>query len=145
MPLRQQWQGAQLASALSDVPKELQKQVRPVLRKAAEPILQDAKRRASWSRRIPKSLVIRTSFSGRKQGVRIVARKSVAPHARPFEGLQAGARSGFFRHPVFGQDRWANQETRPSIVPAVEAGRPDVLNGLAAAVRDSARRASSGI
>lgn len=145
MALRQMWDAAELTSALSDVPKEFQKQVRPVLRKAAEPIKRDAAQRASWSTRIPKSLAVRVAFSGRKQGVRIIARKKIAPHARTFEGLPGGSRSGYFRHPVFGSDRWVQQETRPFLVPAMAAGRADVLKGLAGAVRDSVRRASSGI
>ena len=133
-----------LVTAMQAVPRELRGRVRPALTRAARPILADAQARASWSSRVPRSLQLRVQLSGQTPGVRIVARRSIAPHARAYEGLQRGARFGYFRQPVFRtptRDLWVQQRTRPFLTPAVAGGRERVLTELGDALMSSAAAA----
>jgi hypothetical protein len=70
--------------------------------------------------------------------LRINAEK--AAHARPFEGLSRGGRN-VFRHRVFGTDTWVSQQTRPFLVPAVNAARAQAQEDIGFAVDDVARLA----
>ncbi len=129
-----------LAADIGDVPSDLQRLLRLQLVKAAQPIAADARSRASWSTRIPRSIGIRTSFTGARPGLYIRARASIAPHARPFENL---GDEGTFRHPVFGdRDRWVTQRARPFLFPAARAGAAGVEAAAGAAV-DAALRANN--
>jgi hypothetical protein len=130
-----------LIADLGKMPAALGRELRPALRKAAQPILTDAKRRASWSSRIPAAISIRSSLSQRNPGVRLVVDAGRAPHARPLEfGSQ---RNGtFVRHPVFGnRENWVQQRTRPFFFPAVYDGASEVADQSAAAVIAAARAA----
>lgn len=128
-----------LAQRLAKVPDELQKGLRPALRKGAEPIMAAAKANASWSSRIPGAIRLSTSFGQKNPGVTIRASARIAPHARPYEG--AGGRGGTFRHPVYGdRDAWVTQATRPFLFPAVRAGRQGVIGELEHAVDDALAR-----
>jgi hypothetical protein len=140
---------AELREALQRIPRQLQGRTRTALRTAAAPIVTDAKRRASWSSRIPGSISSRVRFAGNKAGVRITVSARRAEHARPYEGLMARARDGRragFSHPVFakGGNRrnwtWRFTQFRPFLAPAVEAGSPGVERSLLAAVDDVLRR-----
>lgn len=134
--------GVELVLALRALPAELRRQVRPALLEAAQPIVDDARRRASFSRTIPKSIVPRLGFGQHSASVRLVARRDVADRpVRAFEGLQRGARPGLFRHPVFGRDRYVDQPTRPFLGPALDAGRDEVLEALTGALTSSAAAA----
>jgi hypothetical protein len=127
-----------LIADLGKIPPELRRHLRPAMRKAARPILADAKRRASWSSRIPGAISIRTSMSQRNPGVRLVVDAAKAPHARPFEGT----RGGQFRHPVWGnREVWVSQRARPFFFPAVYAHRDDVAREANSAVLAAARSA----
>ncbi len=87
-------------------------------------------------------------YAGRNPGVRIVARKAIAPHARVYEGLSAG-RGGSFRHPVFQRrnlqtprrEVWVTQRTRAFLLPAVQAGRERIVTELGDALTSSAAAA----
>lgn len=128
---------AALAKDLDGIPKELRKQLRPALKAAAEPIVQDAKGRASWSTRIPRAISLSVRFSRRDPGVSIRVRRGAAPHGRAYEGITGNAT---FRHPVFGhRDRWVSQETRPYLAPAAEAGMDGALSAAVEAVDQTAR------
>lgn len=128
-----------LITILRAVPKELRKEVRRGLHKAGRIVRDDARRRASWSSRIPRSLGVRTAFSGKRTGVRVVADAKKAPHARPFEGI--GGNSSF-RHPVFGnREKWVEQRTRPFLAPAMEANKGKARDEIRAAVDAALRRA----
>jgi hypothetical protein len=123
-------------------PEELRKSLRPQMRAAGQTLLADARRRASWSTRIPKSLRLATSFTKRQAGVSIVASRRVAPHARPLEGIRGNAE---FRHPVFGdRDTWVTQSTRPYLVPAVDMHGRRVVEAVNRAVTDAANAAGYG-
>lgn len=122
---------------LEGIPKELRQQLRPALKAAAQPIVQDAKARASWSARIPRAITLSIRFARRDPGVSLVVRRAVAPHGRPLEGITGNAT---IRHPVHGhRDRWVAQETRPYLVPAVEAGADGALAATVTAVDQTAR------
>lgn len=129
---------------LGEIPKHLRRELRPALRRAAGPILQDARRRASWSTRIPGAIRITTSFSGRRPGVRLVVDSRKAPHARPYE--MGSKRSRNLRHPVFAdpdEDRedwtWVNEPRRPFFFPSVNDGKPGVVAESNAAVLAAVR------
>ncbi|NUP24012.1 MAG: HK97 gp10 family phage protein [Streptomyces sp.] len=127
----------QLSKSLKGFPKELRKQMRPALKSAAAPIVQDAKARAAWSRRIPRAITLSVRFAKRDPGVSIRVRAAVAPHGRPYEGIRGNAS---FRHPVFGhRDRWVSQQTRSYLMPAAQAGMDGVLAAAVTAVDQVAR------
>jgi hypothetical protein len=125
-----------LAKELDGIPKELRQKLRPALRAAAEPVVQDARSRASWSTRIPRAISMSVRFS-RDPGVLIRVRRSVAPHGRAYEGI-TGASD--FVHPVFGhRDREVAEGTRPYLEPAVRAAADNVLATAAGVVEQVAR------
>lgn len=129
-----------IAQRLARVPNELRKSMRPALRKAAQPIVAQAKANASWSTRIPGSIRLATSFSASNPGVIIRASARIAPHARPYEG--ASGRGQSFRHPVFGnREKWVSQPKRPFLFPAVRAGARGVAGEIEHAIDDTLRRA----
>lgn len=127
----------QLAEAtreLRGMSKEVRKETRPAIRKAAEPMVAQARANASWSSRIPKAI----RLSNTRRGVTIRVNKATAPHARPYEGIRGGST---FRHPVHGnRDRWVSQATRPFLDPAVKQHRGKVRAALVKVVYDAARR-----
>lgn len=102
---------------------------------------QDARRRASWSSRIPGAVQIGASTGKATIGVYLRVNAARAPHARAYEGLTD--RRAFFRHPVFGDpDTWVSQATRPFLAPAVQAARPAVIAAAKDAVKGAARAAN---
>lgn len=114
--------------------KEVRREIRPALRKAAEPMVSEAKARAGWSTRIPGAIRLAVI----KRGVEIRVSAKRAPHARPYEGITGAAQ---FRHPVHGhRDRWVSQKTRPFLDPAVKAHRGKIRPALFKIVEDAARR-----
>lgn len=127
-----------LIADFGQFPDDLRKELRPAMRRAAEPILRDAKRRASWSSRIPGAIRLVASFTKRSPGVRLRVDLKKAPHARAFEGLTSGAT---FRHRVYGRDVWVTQRARPFFFPAVQAGSEAVMAEANAAVLAAARSA----
>jgi hypothetical protein len=130
----------QLIADLGKIPAETRRQLRPAMKRAAEPILTDAKRRASWSTRIPKAITLRVSFqAGSRAGVRLVTDANKAPHARPFES--GSGRNRNLRHRVFGKDIWVEQSTRPFFFPAARAGEDEVRRQARLAVLTAARTA----
>lgn len=127
-----------LHKQITQIPKEFQRQARPLLRTAGQQILRDAAMRASsWSSRIPHSLSLVVSFAERRPGVRIRASLAVAPHARVYEGML----DDWFRHPVFGGNTWVDQRARPYLLPAVRMGQHYVIEAAVEAVNEAARRA----
>lgn len=108
-------------------------------RDLGEPLAADARRRASWSTRIPGAITVRSELRHDRVGVALRASAAAAPHARPYEGLGQG---GQFRHPVYGnRDRWVSQPTRPFLMPAVKANEGRASEACALALEDAAREA----
>lgn len=127
-----------LVRDLGRVPPELRRQLGATLRKLAQPIVSDARRRASWSTRIPAAISASARFTGRRPGVSIRVSHTKAPHGRAYEGLLNPG--GMFRHPVYGHmGRWVTQHTRPFLLPAVHRYERQVLPDMAEAVDLSAR------
>lgn len=128
------------------------------LRALGQPTADDARRRASWSSRIPGAISVRSASYAASGRIGFALRVSVAaaPHARAYEGIASGSSGntayegwgsfggsgGEFRHPVFGhRDRkWAVQRTRPYAWPAVNAAAASGREEIAAAYEDAARQ-----
>ncbi len=129
-----------LIADLGKMPADLRKELRPAMRKAAEPILRDAKSRASWSSRIPGAIGLTASFTAKRPGVRMKVNSARAPHARPYEF--GSGRNRNLRHPLFGnRDAWFEEPVRPFFFPAVQAGAAGVVEASSEAVQAAARRA----
>jgi hypothetical protein len=109
------------------------------LRAAAGVIADEAKIEASWSRRIPGSIVVR----GAGPNVRIVAGGPRAPHAITFEAPEGTPR----RHPVYarGKDRtrwtWVAQTPRPYLRTAADRKGEEALDRFARIIDRWADRA----
>lgn len=110
-----------------EMPKEVQRQARPMLRATAKEPLQRVRRNASWSTRIPNATRVGLSFGKRFQGVRITVNKRAAPHARPFENK---GKPGKFRHRVFGQNVWVSETARPFFYEVAPSWHNNVNKGL---------------
>ncbi len=123
----------QAIAELKDMPKEIRKELRPALRKAADPIVTAARAAASWSTRIPAAIGVRIL----KRGVEIRVNQKKAPHGRVYEGLSGMT----FHHPVFGdRQAWVAQRARPYLLPAVRAHRDEVRKAIADVVEQVARK-----
>jgi len=133
---------ARLAQDLARVPRELRPRVRAALTTSGGELRQLAAQNASWSRRIPDALKVRTRFSGTRAGVYVVASRLTAPGARPLEGITGNAT---FRHPVLGHgNEWVDQDTRPYLAPAVEAEADQAVGRLQDAMDQALRVAGFG-
>jgi HK97 gp10 family phage protein len=130
-----------LIRAMGKIPKDVQKELRPALKKGAQPILMEARKNAAWSSRIPRATRIGTSFSKskKKAPVEIVVSAKKAPHARPYENLGV---AGTFRHPNWGRrdTPWSEQKARPFLFPAVESKGAAVAAELGKTVAEAARK-----
>lgn len=127
-----------LVADLGRVPIELRRELRPAIRAAAQPVLQEARSRASWSSRIPAATRIQQRLSGKRAGVSIVVSAARAPHGRPYEH---GGAPGNFRHPVYGnRNAWVTQRARPFLWPAAVAKREAVAREIDKAVEQVLRR-----
>lgn len=123
-------------------PDELRKELRPRMKSINAPLLADARRRASWSSRIPGALRTATSFTRKQAGVSLVASLARAPHARALEGIRGNRE---FRHPVFNdREKWVTQSTRPYLVPAADLYGRRVVQEVNTAVDSAAVAAGYG-
>jgi hypothetical protein len=124
-----------LIESFGKIPPDLRRELRPAVRQAAQVVMEDAQRRASWSSRIPGAMRVSVRLSGRGAGASVVVSAAKAPHGRPYEHL---GQPGTFRHPVFWprsrhmvfgverpgafkHGRWVSQAARPYLFPAAEA------------------------
>mgnify|MGYP000846211318 FL=1 len=106
-------------------------------KRAAVPVMQQARANASWSSRIPSAMSVGVSNSRRFPGAQIKVAAAKAPHARLFEWP---GRGGSFRHPVYGdRETWVSQEGRPFIRPAVRAKGNEFISACDRAVDETAR------
>lgn len=130
---------ALLRADLSRVPEATRGGLRKAVRAAGQSTLDEARANASWSSRIPGALTMRVSLAGNNPGVVVLARASVAPHARPYEGIISDP----FQHPVYGnRNAWVPQAARPFLFPAAEANAEPFRQGVRDAV-DAALRANN--
>lgn len=126
---------------MREIPGETSREMGTTMKRSADVVLREAKNRASWSSRIPGALMTRvTARSAARPGVDIIGRVGQAPHLRLYEGLAGKGRKKTFRHPLYGnREYWYSQATRPFIIPAVAATRPqfrkDVEDAALAAYR----------
>lgn len=133
-----------LIADLKRLPDEVNRDFRGALRRAAEPIVADAKNRASWSERIPGAIGTRTRVSGQGVTVSVRVNAKKAPHARPIENR---GRQGNFRHPVHADPNkgrsewtWVPQRARPFLRPAAEANADEAGRRMMNAVESAIRR-----
>jgi hypothetical protein len=128
--------GPEVARQLASIAPAMRRNTTRAIVQGAAPITMQAKANASWSRRIPGAITMRTSYSGSRAGVYIRVNSAQAPHARPYEGVEGNPA---FRHPVYGGDKWVTQATRPFVAPAIRAGAPRVKAGVEQAISDALR------
>jgi HK97 gp10 family phage protein len=122
-----------LAADLRTVSPELYTAFRARTKAAGMLVAAEAKRRSSWSTRIPGS--IKVSITNLGTGIKVTANGAKAPDAAPYENK---GQSGNFRHPVFGNtDVWVSQKARPFLAPAAEAKAEEVTEAFAEAVDDA--------
>jgi hypothetical protein len=128
-----------LARDLRRASPEAWKALRVSLRATAQPVLEDARARASFSKRIPGSMRIVVTSGG---NVKIVAGGEQAPDAAAIENRG----KGFVRHPVFGnRERWTSKNSRPAfLAPAFDAHKDQVAAEIEAAVAAAVDRAITG-
>lgn len=126
-----------LRRELGEIPRELQRRLRPLMRREGQPVLQDARRRASWSTRIPPATKLSTSFTRRRAGLHIQVDRRRAPHARNWEDLMGRGES---RWPVFGnREVWSGLPSRPFLEDAAFARGPAVVAAINQAIDQTAR------
>lgn len=127
-----------LLGELGPMSREVRSEFRSALVAGGREIFRDAQAGASWSSRIPRAMRLLVRTSGPRTGIFIRVDASVAPHARPFEGL--ADRRPTFRHPVFGdRERWVEQDERPFLSPAASRGRAELQRSAMEAARQAAR------
>jgi hypothetical protein len=127
-----------LIKDLGALPPDLRRELRPAIRKAAQPVLGQMRANSSWSSRIPAATRISTSLSGSRAGVTLRTNAARAPHARPYEH---GGNSGNFRHPLFGNRKsWVAQRARPFFYRAVDDGADGVRDAIGDTVVEVAKR-----
>lgn len=134
----------QLARDLHKMSAAQKRTLRKRFREVAQPLLADARRRASWSTRIPDAISVRAIADEARGRIGVQLRVSVkaAPHARAYEGISDQGNAGYFRHPVYGNpDVWRDQPTRPYAAPAVHAHGRAARVAIEAAAEDAAREA----
>ena len=126
----------QLARDLRRSAPDSYKALRGSLRVAVQPVVDDAKARAGFSKRIPATIRARI---GSGASIKIVAGGPNAPDAAPLENK---GQAGTFRHPVFGnREKWVNQPARPFLAPALDAHRDEIAAAIELAVYEAVRDA----
>jgi hypothetical protein len=113
----------ELIKDLKETAPDLRKEVRGGFREIGQPVVVEARRRASWSRRIPGAISLKIAVSGKKVAIDLRTSIKKAPHARAYEN---NGQFGVFRHPVFGKDVWVSERARPFLWPAAEPMIKDV-------------------
>lgn len=127
-----------LIDDLGKIPPDLRKELRPAIRKGAQPVLDQMRRNASWSTRIPPATKISTSLAGSSAGVRIVVNATQAPHARPYEH---GGSPGNFRAPGWGdRTRWYPHRARPFFYKALDQKGDEVRKAVAESINEVCKR-----
>lgn len=127
-----------LIDDLVKIPPELKRELRPAIKKGAQPMLEGMRSDTSWSTRIPAATRISSSLTGSQAGVSIVVDHRKAPHARPYEN---GGNDGDFRAPLFGdRERWYPHHARPFFAKNVREHKKDVEQAVAEAVTTTAAK-----
>jgi hypothetical protein len=139
-------QMAQLARDLHKMEAAGRRRLKAEFTRLGQPVLAAARRNASWSSRIPGALSVRgiANQNSARIGIELRVSVSKAPHARAFEGISQQGSDAYFRHPVYGHDRWVSQKTRPYMVKAVvqhgDDARRAVLDAYESAAKDAGFR-----
>ncbi len=128
----------QLIADLGRLPPDLRRELRPAIKRGAQPMLAAMHSNASWSSRIPPATKLTSKLSGSGAGVSIKVNRRTAPHARVYENQGA---NGIFRAPLFGdRERWYPHRARPFFKPAIDAHGKDVSDAIARTVGEVAAR-----
>lgn len=131
---------SRLAKDLRKAAPEAWKAYRVAAKALAQPVLADAKARASYSSRIPQSGKIRVTSGG---NIKIIFGGDAAPDAAAIENRGRG----FVRHPVFGdRNVWTSKGSHPAfLAPALAARAEEVAKGIEEAVYASVVKAIGGL
>lgn len=131
----------QLAKDLHRMGPAQRRRLRTEFTRIGQSALSDARSRAgAWSTRIPSAISTRpiTDMTRSRIGVELRVSRNV-PHARPYEGISQQGSASYFRHPVFGHDRWVSQKTRPFAWPAARGRSADAKRAVQQTYEDAAR------
>lgn len=113
-----------LGRHLKEADKVLLKELRTGLKRAVMPAVEEAKRKSSWSRRIPGAIKPRVAFPKKGAQIGITVSRKAAPHARAYENT---GKPGSFEHFVFGRrNEVVTQPARPFFLPAMVHAKADV-------------------
>src|SRR5918992_267056 len=125
---------ADLIRDLGKIPQDLKRELRPGLREAGREVLDQARRNAFWSTRIPGATRLSVQFAGRTPGVSVVTNVRKAPHG-PINEYGGN-------HPVFGNRQvWVHQSPRPFQSPALQAKSDAAEKAIGDALDPVPRRA----
>lgn len=111
----------ELIRDLEQIPRDVQRRLRPAIVGAGRDVLQQARINASWSSRIPGATRLSVRFS-RNPGVDVITDGRRAPHASVYENE---GKPGTKAHPLFGnRSHWYRFAARPYLAPAMDAEAP---------------------
>lgn len=150
-------------SAAKEFDAALYAGLRRELRDAAKPLVEDIQAnirlipssgRTRWGMRDALAKGTRASIvsggkTGRMAGIRIVTKPKPVPYAtksgaklHTFPTAAFNTKSGRFRHPVFGADRWVEQAGRPYFGSVIYGHRQQVAERIAAVLAEAAAQMS---
>jgi hypothetical protein len=138
--------GAQLGKVSAELKaagnKTLQRSMRKRLRKAVEPVAEEIRYDAAeQSQMVAATITTTFSYSPKRAGVVIAAKRSKMPHGK--EGLpglfEFGNRRGrnVIRHPVYGnRENWVDQPIRPYFFKNAKRYNANVTKAMVAVLDD---------
>lgn len=120
------------------LPKDLRKEMRPLLRQRGQAALLRARNNSTWSTRIPGSLRLGVTFSKKTAGVTLTSNRRKAPHGRAYAGQGLNR---FFRAPTGNPpEPWVRHRTRPWFFDAADKElTKDIDRGIGEVVDQVAR------
>ena len=126
---------AELDKLIADfraMPLDTRRRLRTDIQKVGKPVLDQVKKNASWSSRIPGATRMKVGYGKRRGGVTIVTSAKRAPHAQPYE--HDGV-AGTFRHPINSPAKrrprvWVSQSARPFFYRSISEKSREVEKGF---------------
>lgn len=124
----------------------VRKNLRAGVKAAGQPVMDEIKRRGSWSTSIPAAVAMTIRYNATGASIRIQVNKNKARQARALElGNRGNKGGGALRHPVFHKvgepGGWATMPLRPFFFPAIEAQGKNIDQTMEKVVIQTARDA----